>query len=140
MAKRSSFGSLVRKKLSDITNTQAQAPSQDEKQPEISQPDKEYIDKLLKVQSFLALLLIICILVVCDVVGCLVRGFCCEFSEPGKNDFGETCRREKVSFDCSVYYVAVFSLLCYDCYFCWFCLFNKIESLNFEVTKFMTLS
>lgn len=48
MAKRSSFGSLVRKKLSDITNTQAQAPSQDEKQPEISQPDKEYIDKLLK--------------------------------------------------------------------------------------------
>ncbi|KAK4607563.1 hypothetical protein RGQ29_001418 [Quercus rubra] len=49
MAKRSSFGSIMRKKLSDITNLQAQgSPSQDEKQPEISQPDKEYIDKLLK--------------------------------------------------------------------------------------------
>ncbi|XP_050282181.1 shugoshin-1-like isoform X2 [Quercus robur] len=49
MAKRSSFGSIMRKKLSDITNLQAQgSPSQDEKQPEISQPDKDYIDKLLK--------------------------------------------------------------------------------------------
>ncbi|KAL4611542.1 hypothetical protein ACB092_08G131600 [Castanea dentata] len=49
MAKRSSFGSIMRKKLSDITNLQAQGSlSQDEKQPEISQPDKEYIDKLLK--------------------------------------------------------------------------------------------
>lgn len=49
----------MRKKLSDITNLQAQgSPSQDEKQPEISQPDKEYIDKLLKVESFLVLLLI----------------------------------------------------------------------------------
>ncbi|KAK9999439.1 hypothetical protein SO802_019042 [Lithocarpus litseifolius] len=49
MAKRSSFGSIMRKKLSDITNLQAQGtPSQDEKQPDISQPDKEYIDKLLK--------------------------------------------------------------------------------------------
>ena len=76
MAKRSSFGSIMRKKLSDITNLQAQgSPSQDEKQPEISQPDKEYIDKLLKVQSFLVLLLIFCVLVICDVVGCLIRGF-----------------------------------------------------------------
>ncbi|XP_030958637.1 SHUGOSHIN 2-like isoform X1 [Quercus lobata] len=49
MAKRSSFGSIMRKKLSDITNLQSQgSPSQDEKQPEISQPDKDYIDKLLK--------------------------------------------------------------------------------------------
>ncbi|KAM4084133.1 hypothetical protein ACJW30_08G110200 [Castanea mollissima] len=49
MAKRSSFGSIMRKKLSDITNLQAQgSPSQDEKQPVISQPDKEFIDKLLK--------------------------------------------------------------------------------------------
>ena len=76
MAKRSSFGSIMRKKLSDITNLQAQgSPSQDEKQPEISQSDKDYIDKLLKVQSFLVLLLIFCVLVICDVVGCLIRGF-----------------------------------------------------------------
>ncbi|KAG2674171.1 hypothetical protein I3843_13G107600 [Carya illinoinensis] len=46
MAKRSSFGSIMRKKLSDITNSQTQPklPSQDDKPP----PDEAYIDQLLQ--------------------------------------------------------------------------------------------
>lgn len=49
MAKRSSFGSIMRKKLSDLTNLQVQPklPSQDQKPP----PEEALIDQLVKVQS-----------------------------------------------------------------------------------------
>lgn len=63
--RRSSLGSMMRKKLSDITNLQSQPKlrSDDDLQAMgTSVPDKGYIDQLLKVQSqFLA-----CFLIVCD--------------------------------------------------------------------------
>uniref|UniRef100_A0A5B7BEL4 Putative shugoshin-1 n=1 Tax=Davidia involucrata TaxID=16924 RepID=A0A5B7BEL4_DAVIN len=50
MAKRSSFGSIVRKKLSDITNSlpQPKSPIHDEKLLPTASSAKEYIDHLLK--------------------------------------------------------------------------------------------
>ncbi|KAF3454915.1 hypothetical protein FNV43_RR05363 [Rhamnella rubrinervis] len=49
MAKRASFGSIMRKKLSDITNLQTtKTTSQDEKLPEVCQCDKSYVDQLFK--------------------------------------------------------------------------------------------
>ncbi|CAB4313266.1 unnamed protein product [Prunus armeniaca] len=49
MAKRSSLGSMMRKKLTDITNLQtAKAISQDEKPPEDCPTDKDYIDQLMR--------------------------------------------------------------------------------------------
>ncbi|XP_050226856.1 SHUGOSHIN 2-like isoform X2 [Mercurialis annua] len=55
MAKRSSFGSLVRKRLSDITNSQQQTPkivsieeNQQQQEPPISNPTDELINQLLK--------------------------------------------------------------------------------------------
>lgn len=52
MAKRSSFGSIMRKKLSDITNAlpQPKSPAISEKQsPEDASSAREYIDNLTKV-------------------------------------------------------------------------------------------
>ncbi|KAF5447325.1 hypothetical protein F2P56_032884 [Juglans regia] len=51
MAKRSSFGSIMRKKLSDITNSQTQPklPSQDDKPP----PDEAYVEQLLQERTAL---------------------------------------------------------------------------------------
>ncbi|XP_015874505.3 shugoshin-1 isoform X1 [Ziziphus jujuba] len=50
MAKRASFGSIMRKKLSDITNSQATKTTthQEEKPQEIYQPDKDYVDQLIR--------------------------------------------------------------------------------------------
>lgn len=49
MAKRSSLGSMMRKKLTDITNLQtAKAISQDEKPPVDCPTDKDYIDQLMR--------------------------------------------------------------------------------------------
>ncbi|BBH05040.1 Shugoshin [Prunus dulcis] len=49
MAKRSSLGSMMRKKLTDITNLQtAKAISKDEKPPEDCPTDKDYIDQLMR--------------------------------------------------------------------------------------------
>ncbi|XWS71871.1 hypothetical protein CRYUN_Cryun03dG0175100 [Craigia yunnanensis] len=50
MAKRSSFGSIVRKKLSDITNSQSQPkPSTQEEKPQhISPAAEDYINQLIK--------------------------------------------------------------------------------------------
>ncbi|XP_057954639.1 SHUGOSHIN 2 isoform X2 [Malania oleifera] len=50
VVKRSSFGSIVRKRLSDITNSQSQPKlhKQDEMPPVISSSEKDYIDQLLK--------------------------------------------------------------------------------------------
>lgn len=54
MAKRSSLGSMMRKKLTDITNLQtAKAISKDEKPPEDCPTDKDYIDQLMRVKSHL---------------------------------------------------------------------------------------
>lgn len=65
MAKRLSLGSMMRKKLSDITNLQSQPKlrSQDDVQAEGTYtPDKGYIDQLLKVQSCV----LACFLILCD--------------------------------------------------------------------------
>ncbi|VVA34256.1 PREDICTED: shugoshin-1 [Prunus dulcis] len=49
MAKRSSLGSMMRKKLTDITNLQtAKAISKDENPPEDCPTDKDYIDQLMR--------------------------------------------------------------------------------------------
>ncbi|GKV01300.1 hypothetical protein SLEP1_g13864 [Rubroshorea leprosula] len=50
MAKRSSFGSMVRRRLSDITNSQAQPKSskQEEKPARISPTTDDYINQLIK--------------------------------------------------------------------------------------------
>ncbi|XWS53338.1 hypothetical protein CRYUN_Cryun11dG0148500 [Craigia yunnanensis] len=50
MAKRSSFGSIVRKRLSDITNSQSQPKpsSQEEKSQQISPAAEDYINQLIK--------------------------------------------------------------------------------------------
>lgn len=54
MAKRASFGNVVLKKLSDITNLQTvkYTSTQDEKPMEISDSDKDKIDQLVKVWSY----------------------------------------------------------------------------------------
>lgn len=51
MAKKSSLGSVMRKRLSDITNSQQRpmSPIQDEKPIPVSSMAKDQIDKLLKV-------------------------------------------------------------------------------------------
>ncbi|XP_065867438.1 SHUGOSHIN 2 [Euphorbia lathyris] len=55
MAKRSSFGSIVRKRLSDITNSQSQPKliSQEENQLPISNPTEDMINQLLKEKASL---------------------------------------------------------------------------------------
>lgn len=55
MAKRSSFGSIVRKRLSDITNSQSQPKliTQEENQLPISIPTKDLINQLLKEKASL---------------------------------------------------------------------------------------
>ncbi|KAL5565804.1 hypothetical protein UlMin_028968 [Ulmus minor] len=54
MAKRASFGNIVLKKLSDITNLQtSKTMIQDEKPPEIFGCDKEYVDQLMKERTTL---------------------------------------------------------------------------------------
>lgn len=52
MAKRSSLGNMMRKRLSDITNSlpQPKSPSVPEKLPPDNVSAKDYIDHLLKVQ------------------------------------------------------------------------------------------
>ncbi|KAK9279572.1 hypothetical protein L1049_013251 [Liquidambar formosana] len=59
MAKRSSFGSIVRKKFADITNLQPQPKFaiQDENPPPASPSTKEYIDKLIKAKMKLTRLI-----------------------------------------------------------------------------------
>lgn len=54
MAKRSSFGSIVRKRLSDITNSQSQHKlvRLEEKQPPIPNFTDDLINQLLKVRGF----------------------------------------------------------------------------------------
>lgn len=54
MGKRSSLGSLMRKRLSDITNTQSQPkPSNQEEKPQQIPPAAEdYISQLVKVFSY----------------------------------------------------------------------------------------
>lgn len=67
MAARSSLNSIMRKKLSDVTNLPTAKPTgQDEKLPEIYLGDKDRIEQLMGVQSHLGplqLSLILCILV-----------------------------------------------------------------------------
>ncbi|XP_002523714.2 SHUGOSHIN 1 [Ricinus communis] len=55
VAKRSSFGSIVRKRLSDITNSQSQTKlvNIEEKQPPISDPTEGLINQLLKEKATL---------------------------------------------------------------------------------------
>ncbi|KAJ9188786.1 hypothetical protein P3X46_000150 [Hevea brasiliensis] len=59
MAKRSSFGSIVRKRLSDITNSQPQIKlvSLEEKQPSIPNSTGDLINQLLKEKATLMLLI-----------------------------------------------------------------------------------
>ncbi|OMP02419.1 hypothetical protein COLO4_11106 [Corchorus olitorius] len=54
MAKRSSFGSMVRKRLSDITNSQSQPKpsSQEEKPKQIPPSVEDYINQLIKLQNW----------------------------------------------------------------------------------------
>lgn len=58
MEKRSSFGSIVRKRLSDITNSmpQPKTPARDEKLSPIASSSKDQIDHLLKVLFSLGLI------------------------------------------------------------------------------------
>lgn len=64
MAKRSSFGSIVRKRLSDITNSQSQPKliTQEENQLPISNPTQDVINQLLKVSFIFVQLGFICFL------------------------------------------------------------------------------
>ena len=64
MAKRASFGNIVLKKLSDITNLQnVKVTSHEEKPPEMSEIEKNHVDQLVKVQSWFRLYAYVCVCV-----------------------------------------------------------------------------
>lgn len=61
LPKKPSLGSVVRKRLSDITNSLS-SPNQDDKQKFVSFSGKEYIEQLQKVKKFLKNLGSLCFL------------------------------------------------------------------------------